>query len=75
MATITTAELAAEVDTDTRTLRKFLRSDAKAQGKATPGKGSRYAIERKQVAGLKKRFAAWTEAQAAKVEADADTDA
>jgi len=75
MATITTADLAAEVNTDTRTLRKFLRADAKAQGKATPGKGSRYAIERKQVAGLKKRFTAWTEAQAAKVEADADTDA
>lgn len=66
--TLTTAQVAEALETTPRTLRKFLRADAKAQGTETPGKGSRYAIEKRQVAPLKKRFAAWTEAQAPKVE-------
>ena len=67
MATLTTTEIAAELDTTPRTLRKFLRADAKAQGNDTPGKGSRYAIEKKAMRSLKTRFNAWQAAQAAKV--------
>jgi hypothetical protein len=68
MATITAKELANRLDTDPRTVRKFLRDNAKAQGgevgKDTPGKGKRYAIEAREVASLKKGFAAWVEAKA-----------
>lgn len=68
MAQLTTAQVAEKLDTTPRTLRKFLRADAKVTGADTPGKGSRYAIEGKQVPALAKRFAKWSEAQAAKVE-------
>lgn len=66
MATITTTELAEEIGTSTRTLRKFLRADARAadKGDSLPGKGGRYAIERKAVPGLKKRFTKWAAAEA-----------
>jgi predicted transcriptional regulator len=64
MATITTTDLAAELETTPRTLRKFLRADAKVKGTETPGKGSRYAIEKREVRALAKRFADWTAAQA-----------
>lgn len=71
MATLTTTELATEFETTARTLRKFLRADARGAGKGDtlPGKGSRYAIERKAVAGLKKRFIKW---QADEAQARAD---
>jgi len=59
MAQMTTAEVAEELGTDTRTLRKFLRFDAKKNEAETPGKGGRYAIEKKDLRGLKSRFAAW----------------
>jgi predicted transcriptional regulator len=58
-----TTEFAAELGTTPRNARKFLRSDARAQGKDIPGKGSRWTIEKKSLAGLKKRYAAWAEAQ------------
>lgn len=66
MATFTTAEVAEKFDTTPRTLRKFLRADARANGAGDtlPGKGSRYAIEGKALAPLKKRFAAWKVEQA-----------
>lgn len=66
MATLNTTELAEKLDTTPRTLRKFLRADARANDRADdlPGKGSRYAIEAKQVAPLKKRFAKWSAEQA-----------
>jgi predicted transcriptional regulator len=66
MAQFTTAEVAEKFGTTPRTLRKFLRADARAngQGDTLPGKGSRYAIEGKALAPLKKRFAAWQVAQA-----------
>ena len=67
MATIlTTAQVAEKLDTDARTLRKFLRDD-RGEGKAVVGKGKRYQIDAKEVSGLSKKFAAWTEARAAKV--------
>lgn len=76
MAQFTTAEVAEKFGTTPRTLRKFLRSHARSngQGDTLPGKGSRYAIEGKALAGLKKGFAAWQVAQAeaqAKREAEA----
>lgn len=75
MAQFNTAQVAEKLETTPRTLRKFLRADAREQGTETPGKGSRYSIEGKQLASLKKRFNAWTEAQAAKVEVDEVPDA
>jgi hypothetical protein len=68
MAQFTTAQVAEKFGTTPRTLRKFLRSDARANGNADslPGKGSRYALEGKDIAPLKKRFTAWEAAQAAK---------
>lgn len=75
MATITATELAAELGTTPREVRKFLRADAKANEGTTPGKGSRYAIEKKSVAGLRKRFAAWDEARKAPApEGDAEVE-
>lgn len=68
MATITATELAVELNTTGREVRKFLRADAKAKNIPTPGKGARYAIEKKQIASLKKRFAAWDEARTAKTD-------
>lgn len=64
--TLTTQELADEIGTTPRTLRKFLRADARNRDAADtlPGKGARYAIERKAVQGLKKRFGAWQVAEA-----------
>lgn len=66
MTTLTTAEVAAELDTTPRTLRKFLRADARTRDAADtlPGKGGRYAIEKKSIAPMKKRFAKWQEAEA-----------
>ena len=69
MAQFNTAQVADKLETTPRTLRKFLRADAKAQGTETPGKGARYTIEGKEIAPLKKRFKAWEAAQA-KPEAD-----
>lgn len=62
MATITVSDLALELDTDARTARKFLRSitDADAQ----PGKGSRWAIEKREVRSMKSKFTKFTAAQA-----------
>lgn len=64
-ATITTTDLAAELGTDPRTLRKFLRADAKAREVATPGKGSRYALkgDARSIAAMQKKFTKWTNAQ------------
>lgn len=66
MAQFTTAQVAEKFDTNARTLRKFLRADAKANGTADslPGKGSRYSLEGKDLPPMKKRFAKWQEAEA-----------
>lgn len=63
MAQITTAELATELHTDPRTVRKFLRADARERGVDIPGKGSRWSIEKREVRALRSRFAKWSEAQ------------
>lgn len=66
MAQFTTAQVAEKFGTTPRTLRKFLRSDAKANETtdSLPGKGSRYVLEGKALAALKKRFTAWQAAEA-----------
>ena len=63
MATLTPAEFAAEIGTDARTARKFLRSITPKDEQ--PGKGSRWAIEKRSVRSLRKRFTEWSEAQEA----------
>ena len=57
MATINIATLATTLDTDPRTARKFMRAITPAD--AHPGKGSRWAIEKREVAPLKRKFAKW----------------
>ncbi len=67
--THTTATLAAELDTDPRTLRKFLR--ASEQG---VGKGQRYSLpaDKRSIATMKKKFAKWVEADIAAKTAKSD---
>jgi CO/xanthine dehydrogenase Mo-binding subunit len=68
-ATITTAELATELDTDPRTLRKFLRSEGSGVGK-----GSRYALPgtKREINALAKKFAKWDEARNADTTPESD---
>lgn len=61
MATITVADLATALDTDARSTRKFLRSITPKD--AQPGKGSRWAIEKKDLRSLKSQFNKYTAAQ------------
>lgn len=78
MAQFTTAEVAEKFGTTPKTLRKFLRADARANEAADslPGKGSRYAIEGKALKGLQGRFNKWqaaeAEARAARAQAAAE---
>lgn len=60
MAQITATELANELGTDGRTVRKFLRSITPKDEQ--PGKGSRWSIDgnKRSVNSLRKRFAEWT---------------
>lgn len=66
MAQFTTGEVAEKFGTTPRTLRKFLRSDARANGRgdSLPGKGARYALEGRDLAAMRKRFGAWQVEQA-----------
>lgn len=69
----TATALAAECETDPRTLRKFLRSSA--SGIDPVGKGARYNLEftATQLGKIKKNFAEWTAAgTAAKVQRESD---
>lgn len=63
--TITTVEFAAELDTDTRTARKFLRSITPKEEQ--PGKGARWAITgtKTNLNKMRKQFINWSETQAA----------
>lgn len=67
MATINVQELATELGTDPRTARKFLRNVTPADDQ--PGKGGRWAIEKKDLRSLKSKFTKFQEAQAARAEA------
>jgi predicted transcriptional regulator len=66
MATITTAEFAAELGTTPKVARKFLRADFRDRdlADALPGKGARWAIEKRDVKALKGRYAKWAAAEA-----------
>lgn len=76
MATITATALATALVTDPKTVRRFLRADNRAQGLPTPGKGRQWAIEKRTVPALRKRFNAWLaeekKANAARLQAKAD---
>ena len=74
MANLNTQEIAAEFGISPKTLRKFLRSDSRERGIATPGKGQRYSIPRKELRGLKSRFEKWQIAQNAKNAETENTD-
>ena len=54
---LTATEAAAALDTDPRTFRKFLRSDAAPIDSV--GKGQRYSIEARAMRSLKPRFEKW----------------
>jgi hypothetical protein len=73
MSTMNTTEIATELETDGRTLRKFLR-DFYGDGKAVVGKGSRYQIEKRELRKLRKGFADWTAARAEKAAEVAETE-
>jgi len=62
-ATITAAELAAELATTPRELRKFLRSDASGVEKV--GKGARYALpgSKRDISAFAKKFRVWDDAR------------
>lgn len=68
--TATTAEIAAELGTTPRELRKYLRSADKGVGK-----GSRYALpaNKTEMTKLRKGFNAWTSAEANKKAEKAET--
>lgn len=71
MANISTAECATELQTDPRTLRKFLRANAKARGMETPGKGARWELkgDSRSLSAMKKQFIAWNAEQTANSDA------
>lgn len=62
--TMTTTDLAAALDTDPRTLRKFLRSSASPV--ESVGKGKRYSLPatKSAITDFQKKFDAWKSAQA-----------
>ena len=53
---LTTSDIATMFGTDTKTLRRFLRSELEAD--SLPGKGNRYRIPAAQLEELKRRFEA-----------------
>ena len=70
MATVLTAsDLATELDTDSKTVRKFLRSVTPKDEQ--PGKGSRWSIEKKQLRSLRSQFAKFQAAQDERAAKDA----
>lgn len=76
-STLTIKEIAQKWDTTPRTLRKYMRSAAKAQGgvigEDTPGKGGRYAIEAKSLRSMRKGFDAWMRANEARRQEKAES--
>jgi hypothetical protein len=62
---ISPKEFAVKVQSDPRTVRKFLRANARENGTETPGKGSRWEIDAKKVKSLSTKFRKWDEARTA----------
>lgn len=58
---VSTTELAEELETDPRTLRRFLRSEASPV--ETVGKGHRYVLDTPTVRLIRKSFTAWAESK------------
>lgn len=73
MATINIKELAETLDANPREVRKFLRAVTPADDQ--PGKGGRWAIEKRAVRSLSKQFTEYREANAKEVPNDAIDDA
>lgn len=69
MATTTPKEFALQVESDARTVRKFLRDVTPKD--EHPGKGSRWAIENRRVRSLAKKFQKWDEERKAAEAAEA----
>lgn len=65
---ITTREVAEALDTDPRTLRKFLRSDVSTIDSV--GRGKRYEFTKGDIDRLRPRFDAWVSANARPTKAD-----
>lgn len=65
-----TTAIAEKFETDSRTLRKFLRSESGMNSKV--GKGKRWAIEGKEIAPLKAKFLEWN-AQRNSANADSES--
>jgi hypothetical protein len=63
MSGITPKEFAVRVGSDPRTVRKFLRANAREIGGETPGKGSRWEIDAKKVKSLQTKFRKWNDAR------------
>lgn len=61
--TLSTAEMAERLDTDPRTLRRFLRSDSSPVERV--GKGNRYHVPASTFRTLKKAFTKWNESHTA----------
>lgn len=59
--TLSPAELAVELESDARTVRKFLRSITPKENQ--PGKGSRWSIEKRQLRTLRKQYTEWDAAR------------
>jgi hypothetical protein len=59
MTAITPKVLAERLETDAKTVRKFLRSDASGVAADAPGKGGRWSIDSGQVRTMRKAFAKW----------------
>lgn len=71
-AVMTTSEVADELGTDSKTLRKFFRSDA---CEITPvGQGKRYAITADDIDELRTTFGLWSTGKAKKADAEADAE-
>lgn len=68
--TLSAKDVARELETDARTLRKFLRDTTPTEDH--PGQGGRWAFTKADVKGLKKAFADWASGKRAKDKAEAD---
>lgn len=74
--TLSTKDVAKEVGTTPKTLRRFLRAQVRAAGGQvgvhTPGQGGRYAFGPEEIEGIKAQFAEWmTQKEAAKAAREA----
>jgi hypothetical protein len=76
---LSTKDVASQVGTDPKTLRRFLRASVRAAGgtvgEDTPGQGGRYSFVQEDVEGIKAQFSEWLQAREAAKEARAKAQA